>query len=59
MRIHPNKKAALAAIEDYRRESDALMERTGVCECCTDESADLYLRVRFFDESGKVCSYIE
>jgi len=42
MKIHPNKKSAIAAIEEYKRELNALSERTGVYDECEDSCCGVY-----------------
>lgn len=60
MKIHANKQAALAALEEYKRELSTLIERTGVCERCVDESSGVYAEVIFMSDDGKtVCRYSE
>ena len=59
MRIHTNKQEALAALEEYKRELAALIERTGAHEKCVDESAEIYAQVQFYSTDGSVCKYSE
>lgn len=58
MKIHPNKKAALVAIEEYRAAVELLTQRTGVTEVCDDSCAGIYCQVKFLGDDGvTVCSY--
>ena len=58
MKIHPNKSAALAAINEYRIALEILSERTGVVEACEDSCAGIYCQVKFLADDGvTVCSY--
>jgi hypothetical protein len=60
MKIHPNKQAALAAIRQYQEGIWELVERTGVHESHSDESAEVCLTVRFYGDDGEtVCRYSE
>jgi len=60
MKIHPNKQAALAALEEYKTSLSALIERTGVHEECEDSCANVYAVVSFYGDDGKtVCRYSE
>lgn len=60
MKIHPNKKDALLALEEYKTSLAALIERTGVYEECEDSCANVYAVVSFYGDDGKtVCRYSE
>jgi hypothetical protein len=60
MKIHPNKKAALDAILEYKIALDELVERTGVYEECEDSCCGIYAQARFYADDGKtICQYSE
>ena len=60
MKIHPNKKAALDAILEYKIALDELVERTGVHEECEDSCCGVYAQVKFYADDGKtICRYSE